>query len=588
MRTMKNLYAIMAGAAIFLGASCTGRLQSLGEGELRLHVDFENSSKAAMSERELSENAIVNIYKADFTGLVRSFVNKDMPESVFLASDEYRVDVIAGELSKKNPAVVSWEQKSYKGSEHFTVSPDRVADVSVEAKVCNTITEIAFDPTIAANFREGYKFTIGFDLAGADIAEYNASNSGSRAYFLTEDVEPSLFWKFEGVRARTGDTVVKRGEIESVAGGTVYRLVPKFTSNDGGAGFDITVDCSTDEIDDLIVFVPLSSGLSASRPYEIWATKATVHAEVDESEFTESSRVQFSYSKDGVLWTEIDADRLEPGTYEALLKELDPATQYTYRLLIDGVQTGDSMTFMTGDAAQPENPGFEVFSNAESSKFKSFYDPADALWKTKWWDNGNHGSTTLSASQAVCVPDSSTKMEGEYSARCASQYVVVKFAAGSISTCEYAGTEGTNGKVNFGRPFTARPSAVRLWAKYNGGEINRGDYSGQPDYATFIVALGTWPSTKYKGSKNCPLQVYTADKNTYWNYAELPETIAYGYYETTGIEEWTRLTIPFDYYKTDEFPTHIVLSFAASKYGDYFSGCDSAVLWVDGVELLYE
>ncbi len=585
---MKRLYAIMAGAAVLLGASCTARLQPQGEGELRLHVDFDRSTKAAMSGQELGDNALVKIYKADFTGLVRSFVNKDMPESIFLASDEYRVDVVAGELSKEKPAAVSWEQKSYKGSEHFTVSTDKVTDVSVEAKVCNTITEIEFDPTVAANFSEGYTFTIGFDLAGEDVAVYGAANSGSRAYFLTDDVEPSLFWRFEGVRARTGDTIVKNGEISSTSGGTVYRLVPKFTSRDGGAVFDITVDCSTDDIDDIIVFEPLSSGLTASRPYEIWAKRATVHAEVDESELTDGTSVRFSYSKDGVLWTDTDADRVEPGTYKAVIKDLDPNTEYTYRLLIGGVQTGDSMTFVTGDDAQPENPGFEVFSNAESSKFKSFYDPADALWKTKWWDNGNHGSTTLSASQAVCVPDSSTKMEGEYSVRCASQYVVVKFAAGSISTCEYAGTEGTNGKVNFGRPFTARPSAVRLWAKYNGGEINRGDYSGEPDYATFIVALGTWPNTKYKGSKNCPLQVYTADKNTYWNYAELPETIAYGYYETTGIGDWTQLVIPFEYYKTDVFPTHIILSFAASKYGDYFSGCDSAVLWVDDVELLYE
>ena len=70
-------------------------------------------------------------------------------------------------------------------------------------------------------------------------------------------------------------------------------------------------------------------------------------------------------------------------------------------------------------------------------------------------------------------------------------------------------------------------------------------------------------------------------------------TIAYGEKIITSDAEnstnvWGQVTIPLNYTNTTKYPSHIVISFAASMYGDYFTGCDSSLLWVDGLELLYE
>lgn len=597
---MKLKYLFVAISACAACISCSKEGTGAGEGRLKLSVDL-SSVKSAMTPQELEANAIVNIYKADFTGLVRSYRYGDAPQEIYLAADEYRVDVLAGEISKENPATVSWEQKSYKGSSPFTIVGGQATNVKVEAKVCNTITKIEFDQSIATNMDEGYTFTVGYDLSDASTcATYTAANSGAQAYFYTKDVEPSLFWEFKGVRAKTGAEIHRTGEISATLPGKVYSMTPLFIVKDSDVSFDLKVDKGYTDNNDLIVFEPVSTGLIPSKPYEIWAWKATLHAAVNEEELTEESTVQITYSKDGENWDLIDAEKEGVGSFKACPKDLESDSEYIYKLIVDGVQVGEPLSFHTEVARQAPNASFETFSNAESQTFKSFYNPAslDPSLRKKWWDNGNHGAATLGDKYLVTMPDATDKVDGDYSCKCASQYIVVKFAAGSISSCEYGGTNGTNGYVNFGRPFTSRPSAVRLWIKYNGGTINRGQRTQAEmtgaDKATFICALGTWPMSKYGGDMSkhltdeCPVQVYSADEKTFWKYDQMPETIAYSYYETEGEPEWRQLTLPFNYYKTDEIPTHIVLSFAASKFGDYFVGYDKSTLWVDKVEILYE
>ena len=77
--------------------------------------------------------------------------------------------------------------------------------------------------------------------------------------------------------------------------GKVYTLNVKYTIKDGELGFELEVDHSTEVIDDTIVFEPVSTGLAPSGMYEIWAGHATVHADVDEAEFSDPSAIKFAY-----------------------------------------------------------------------------------------------------------------------------------------------------------------------------------------------------------------------------------------------------------------------------------------------------
>ena len=119
---MKALRNIAAAAAICAVLAACNREIAREEGEGALSLRIETLSKAAMTESELLSSASVSIYKADFSGLVRHYSYAEMPASIFLPADSYRIDVAAGELVKDNPAVASWEQKSYKGSKSATIT----------------------------------------------------------------------------------------------------------------------------------------------------------------------------------------------------------------------------------------------------------------------------------------------------------------------------------------------------------------------------------------------------------------------------------------------------------------------------------
>ena len=150
----------------------------------------------AMTSEELLASASVKIYKADFSGLVRSYTYSTMPNPFYLAVDTYRVDVEAGEATKETPSAASWTEKSYKGSKEFTITNGNVTNVEVVAGVNNAVSCITFDSTVAENFAEGYTFTIGLDSSSQLI--YDASKSGSEGYFIIAGLEWNSFerWKF--------------------------------------------------------------------------------------------------------------------------------------------------------------------------------------------------------------------------------------------------------------------------------------------------------------------------------------------------------------------------------------------------------
>lgn len=602
---MKKIYAIAAVAAVLSAFSCS-RISpdalSGGEGSISLGVNIDGT-KASMTDEELLNTASVRIYMADFSGLVRSYTYADAPSKIYLPVDSYRIDVVAGEAVKQTPSAASWEQKSYKGSADFSIVAGVNTPVTVNATVSNVITKVAFDDSIRENFNSGYTFTIGLSATDASSQlVYDASRSGSNGYFIASGFEPSLYWTFSGILAKDGSAFNKSGEITAVEGGKLYSMQPKFTVKDGDLGFELSVDLDTEVISDVIVFEPVSTGLAATPVAEIWAGHAKFYADVDESEYSDPTAIRFLYCAADSLsggWKTVNATRASEGSYVADVTKLGGGTEYLYKLVIGGEEIGDSRTFTTEPAPQLPNWNFETVSHDESDRFYCFYDPAssDMALKTKFWDSGN--SASASYGYVICNSSTDVPPENTGSTRCAileSCYAVVKFAAGNLFTGYFAGLDGLNGKVNFGRPFTARPTAVRFWYSYSAGKVTS-TATGCPlttsDYDSFSiqVALGTWSNRTYGGSPDSPVQVNTGNKSTLYKYQDLPETIAYCCLEGNGTgsrSDWQQVTIPLDYNSLEAWPTHIIVSCASSKYGDYFAGCKDAKLWIDDFELIYE
>lgn len=615
---MKKIISFIALGLVLCAVSCTKQEVNEEKGMGILTVDMSIPSQTrALSVEDLYSTAEVNIYKADFSGLVRSYTYSDVPSELYLSADKYRVDVIAGEAVSENPALASWDSKSYKGTETFDIVAGQVTSVQVEANVSNAVSKVTFDPTVAENFSSGYTMTMTLsDEAGSHLV-YDAAKSGLEGYFIVAGLfEPSLTWTFTGKLAKDGSEFTRTGVIENVEQGKLYKMNLKYTIKDGDLEFSLAVDRTTEIVDDIIVFEPVATGLSMSSVFEIWATKATLHADVDPSE-SEGKTVQFAYSKDGgSTWTYTDGVNDSEGTWKADVTGLVPSTEYTYALVIDGVQIGDPMTFTTEAAPNLPNASFEYVSKVSGKDYYKFYDPNCGVEEGSYmfWGSGNgEGSEGVNGSAnlgiTITTIDTSDKIDGNQSVVAQTSSMVGMLAAGNLFTGQFAGLVGTSGgKVNFGRPWTSRPSALRIWCKYTTGKFNiiknnsLGVTESDYDRAQIKVALGTWDYKKYGGTKDSPVHVNTTDESTFVDFYTDPSTIANGDViiyndgysinkgekvaaETTG---WIEYVIPIEYRNFNAYPTHIVVSCAASQFGDYFTGYDKTKLWVDAVELIYE
>ena len=616
---MKKILTFIVIGLGFAAASCTKAdvSESKGEGMLSVDMSIAPQTRAAVGEDELLNTAVVNIYKADFSGLVRSYTYSDIPSPMYLAADKYRVDVLAGEAVAATPAGASWDSKSYKGSQDFEIVAGQVTSVQVVANVNNAMTKVTFDPTVAENFNEGYTVTMTLSDEASSNLVYDLSKSGAEGYYIVDGLfEPSLTWTFTGTLAKDGSSFTKSGVIENVECGKLYNMNFKYTIKDGDLVFSLSVDRSTEIVDDTIIFEPVSTGLAPSSVYEIWATRATVHADVDASE-GEGKTIKFAYSTDeGSTWTYADAVNDSEGTYKAELTGLAPQTKYTYALCIDDVQIGEPMTFTTEAAPNFPNASFEYVSKVTGNNYYKFYDPNCGVEEgmKMFWGSGNgegpdgvNGSANMNI--VITDVDTSTKIDGNQSVVAQTSSMVGMLAAGNLFAGQFVGLVGTSGGiVNFGRPWSSRPTAMRIWCKYETGLINilnnsnlgvtKNDY----DRAQIKIAIGTWDYKKYGGSKDSPVQVNTTDESTFVDFYTDPNTIANGdviiYNDGYSINKgekvtatttgWIEYVIPLEYRNLNAYPTHVVVSCAASQFGDYFTGYDKTKLWIDAVELIYE
>ena len=320
----------------------------------------------------------------------------------------------------------------------------------------------------------------------------------------------------------------------------------------------------------------------------------------------------FRYRKVGdPSWADVPGVSRSGGSFTAFIEGLEPETSYECKAFCRTEESG-VYSFETQMEAQVPNGGFEAYSNDESKMYQSWYDPAssDPSLNSKWWDSGNVGSTTVGSSFRIAMPDTDNFREGRSSACLVSRNVIIKFAAGNTFSGEFVRVVGTQGGVlNFGRPWTLRPKAMRFWMKYECGEVDVVDTypsddpvaKGDPDRSSVWIALGDWDYRKYGGSSQCPVQINTMDKGTFFD-KDGDNVIAYGEFfadsssdswagkpEVLAVSDdgWVQVEVPFVYRDQTRRPTHMIISFASSKLGDYFTGSSKSRMWVDGVTLIY-
>lgn len=284
-------------------------------------------------------------------------------------------------------------------------------------------------------------------------------------------------------------------------------------------------------------------------------------------------------------WRKVDASYMitTGGSFSARIPHLKASTEYICRAY-SGTSTSAEKTFTTTAAVELPNASFDYW-HMEGKVANPWEENS-----TPFWDTGNDGVTT--ASQSNSTPTDDTANGTGKAARLESKNVIVKFAAGNLFIGQFVKVDGTNGILNFGQPFTGRPTKLKGYYKYTTSPITDlpeadsqdytrfQDYKGVPDTCAIYMALGDWTE---------PVEIRTRATNRKLFDKNDEHVIAYAeMYSGTTITSYKQFELALDYRATNRIPTYIVIVCSASKYGDYFVGGRGSTLCVDDFSLDYD
>ncbi len=265
------------------------------------------------------------------------------------------------------------------------------------------------------------------------------------------------------------------------------------------------------------------------------------------------------------------------GAFSAKVTGLEPETEYVIKSKV-GDLTGNEVAFRTEAALQVENLNFENWVK----EGKSWFPNLDLSAAHYWWDTGNKGANTLSEKNPT-VSEDKIVISGK-AAKMTSMAIVGVFAAGNIYTGKYVKTVGVGAQLDFGRPFTSRPSSLKGYYHYTPGSIDKvkepyENLKGLNDTCHIYIALADW---------NAPFVINTTEKK----FLDLNSSsiIAYGdLKDGTGTGgSYKEFDIKLNYRDDKRTPKYILIVASASKFGDYFTGSTSSVLYVDEFSLNYD
>lgn len=308
-----------------------------------------------------------------------------------------------------------------------------------------------------------------------------------------------------------------------------------------------------------------------------FATFAFLKGSSDEKE-----NVRFKYWEKSVgvgSAQEISANANGDGSFEQVIKDLKPNTEYCYQALAGEDVEGNVKEFITADTPIVPNLNFDNWYKDG----KSWYANLD-LSGNYFWDSGNKGANTLSAVNPTS-PEEIVVIKGK-AARLESKEVAGVFAAGSLYTGTFGKVEGLSGaSLNFGRPYTGCPTKLTGYYKYIPKEIKKGEHGelkpGSMDKCIIYIVLCDWTA---------PFTVNT--KTETFVDLSAPYVLAYGELSdaeaSLTMEEYQKFEIDIKYRDIKKKPTYILIVASSSKYGDYFTGGVGSTLYLDEFELSFD
>ena len=468
----------------------------------------------------------------------------------------------------------------YKGSVQVTVEQGKEVTAEVICKLANVKVTVNFDESFTNSFKSAVVL-IESKVAGISGQNLMMGVQNKSVYFPEGDLKATIT-----VINKENKSNTLSQDFTKVKARDHYILNYKIAESGSG---DITV--GVDETEKAYTYdikVPVKSTTSlVARTANAWSNFTYLEGFIASSESElDPSFMKFEYKKKNeVEWNELAAIRDKEDLFKATLKNLEPNTTYSYRLSYrkdNDVFVSDIIDFTTEVAIPLSNGSFDDWY----SSGKIWYATTEA---EKYWDSSNPGCATYIGS--ITTGDGSVVHTiGGKSAKLESKYAVVKFAAASLYTGQFQGLVGTKGaKLRFGQPFAARPTSLHGWLRYAPGVINR--VSNVPAGVTVVKNETIDTCSVYIALATRSYDVDNTNMSTFPDYETDPGIVAYGQLalsdcvDTNG--SWKEFNIDLIYHDLTKKPTHIIIVCSSSKYGDYFTGSDKSVLYLDDFELIY-
>lgn len=486
----------------------------------------------------------------------------------------------------------------YKGSKQITIEAGKEAQADLICTLANVKVSVSFAETFQSAFQAA-KVTITSKVSGIATQQVTMGVTSKPIYVPEGDFSAKI-----EVTNKANQTHSLTKEFTGVKARDHYQLNLRL-ADQGNASITVSADSQEREFAFTFnVSTQVATSLGVKKPI-CWSTFALLEGEVISSTGEMNpTYMTFEWKKEGAeQWTTLPAEQ-NGLIYTAKLTGLTHSTTYSYRMKYEKESesyTSEPISFSTD--AQTQLPNGKLDDWYKSGKTWYAISEADFASNNRFWDSSNPGSTTGAGAMVNVNPTTGNSTvvhtAGGQSAQLQSLYAsavgIGKFAAASLYAGQFNKLVGTNGaKIDFGRPFTARPTQLTGWYQYSTGAI---DYCGDGQPANTVSKGDTdlWSAyvvltTGTYQLDNTNLAVTAKDFNALLRDDNDSFVVAYGALpdaECVASSDWKKFTIDLTYKNLRLKPTHIIIVISSSKYGDYFTGSTSSLLYLDDMELIY-
>ena len=470
----------------------------------------------------------------------------------------------------------------YVGSKEVTIISNKETRITLTCTLANVKVTVNFSDSFKAAFTSA-NVMVSSGMAGVDSQRFTMNQTTGSAYFPVASLKSvvSVVNK-EGIPHTSNPYEVAQVNARE-------HHIFNYTVAESGEQDKVTVRVDGSETVYTFSF-PVSTAPSTSlslKSVNPWSNFAYVEGMIAAQEAgkeLDPAYMKFEYSGDnGTNWTSVAATATSSTDFKATFTGLTPNTTYKYRMSYakgsDSYVSSES-SFTTDTENKIPNLNFDNWVK----NGKHYY--ANASLDNMFWDSGNEGANTLREVNPT-KPEETDVVSGK-AARLGSATAAGQFAAGSLFSGDFGSASliPLGAKLDFGRPFTERPSQLTGHFKYAPGSITHSklDYApkGVPDSCSIYIALTDW---------DAPFAVNTGEKKFVDFNSDY--IIAYGELDkslvspTSAMSSYQPFTINILYRDLTRKPKYILIVCSSSKYGDYFTGSTSSVLLLDEFDLIY-